>query len=70
METLLVCFKESNQATVKPVKQSATRTELPNREGEDDDDEPPEGKQAKVKRRLVCIVFIASNFAPQLLFEA
>lgn len=34
---------------------------MPNREGEDEDDDPPEGKQSKSKRRLVCIVCIVYN---------
>lgn len=34
---------------------------MPNGEGEDEDDDPPEGKQAKVKRRLACIVCIVYN---------
>uniref|UniRef100_H3DLA1 Trimethylguanosine synthase n=1 Tax=Tetraodon nigroviridis TaxID=99883 RepID=H3DLA1_TETNG len=37
---------ESHQA----VGQSGARTEIPKREDEDEDDEPPEGKHAKVKR--------------------
>lgn len=37
------------------------RTNVPNREDEDEDDEPPERKHAKVKRRLVPIVSVVSR---------
>lgn len=44
---------ESHQATLIPVRRSDTRAGIPNREDEDEEDEPPEGKHAKVKRRSV-----------------
>lgn len=42
-----------SDSTVTPVRQSERRTETTNREDEDEDDEPPEGRSAKVKRRLL-----------------
>lgn len=52
---------ESHQATLIPVRQSDTRAGIPNREDEDEEDEPPEGKHAKVKRRSVLSGFIGSR---------
>ncbi|XP_056912277.1 trimethylguanosine synthase isoform X2 [Takifugu flavidus] len=40
---------ESPQATNVPVKRPDTKTEMPNREGEDEDYDPPGGKQSKSK---------------------
>lgn len=44
---------EAHRATLIPVRQSDTRAGIPNRGDEDEEDEPPEGKHAKVKRRSV-----------------
>lgn len=57
-----LCNSESHQAALIPVRQSGARTDIPKREDEDEDDEPPEGKHAKVKRRLVPIVSIVQKY--------
>lgn len=50
---LIFCMfcSDSRQVASKPDRQFGSRNKLSNREDEDEDDEPPGGVHAKIKRR-------------------